>query len=661
MNKFVKIVILSFTFGAAVFAQTQPPYRFVPIPQGLPGYEQLASNHVADIWADHAQKKMIVATDRGLSISNDGGNTFETRTIANGLMSNVISDVTSDGQKISIAHRALGGSIFESTDPQHEIFDPMPNQGTTILHRAHATKDHAAVRSVTNYLNPPGTSFYPTRLNFHATSKGVFQTCDDDVEKVKKMLMDEKSVKVYRSQFLNEIPKAKINGVYLQQKVFPGKIIPPLNLTKERIETRPGHLFVATEKGLYISEGETPYLCNPKKDPIPFRWVLKDTAVKNVFVDPNGTEDNVTDDALYVSTNEGVKVSIDFGQTFSTIAIATTAINNFNVHDVALDTLNRIYGATANGIYRSTDAGQTFASFPNATGVLSGKSVYHVFALPGKILATTGQTENQLWKKHANSADFSKVTFTNQQGIDVSNDLRTFGLAQIQDGDPIYAATSRGVAVSKDNGKTFDLREFSYAAKTCSNCPRTDFVSFYQVFVGPSDHVFFSSSRYGIVIFDKDLQNVASLNQYKGFSPSFDDGIVTYNFNMHSAWLHMSGTDLYELFYVPSQNVSGFFGCDLAGPSACAMGSIVYNLSDPFSRTTFGAFAAKDDLVLIGKEYGLSYSTDHGRSFDLQSIDRYPVDTDTYASHARIRANTIRISQDQSIYLSTNEGLMRTY
>ena len=69
--------------------------EYISLPHSLNSFKEIGSNYVNDVHVvgTGATAQVFAATSQGLSISNDGGATFTTKTTANGLGSNTVYDV----------------------------------------------------------------------------------------------------------------------------------------------------------------------------------------------------------------------------------------------------------------------------------------------------------------------------------------------------------------------------------------------------------------------------------------------------------------------------------------------------------------------------------------------------------------------------------------
>ena len=158
---------------------------------------------------------------------------------------------------------------------------------------------------------------------------------------------------------------------------------------------------------------------------------LGDLNIEDIFVQ-NGI--------IYVATWGGVSISKDDGKSFTN---HTKGLLNHKILSIVVDKKQTIYaGPVAGGIAISKDGGKTFTSYIHGIGRNSAKDIF--VDNEGIIYVAVGM----------------RVCISRDGGITFESAVDGLGGRRIEavfvsDGI-IYAGTSRGLAISKNNGKSFE-------------------------------------------------------------------------------------------------------------------------------------------------------------------------------------------------------------
>jgi hypothetical protein len=147
---------------------------------------------------------------------------------------------------------------------------------------------------------------------------------------------------------------------------------------------------------------------------------------------------------VYAVTNgDGLSISFDGGNTFTTRTTADGLLSNF-VQGVYANG-STVYAATQGGLSISTNSGNSFITKTTADGLLSN-NVIGVYAIGSTVYAATQGSGLSISLDSGNSFTINKTT---------ANGLGSDGLFRVYaDGLTVYAATQGGLSISFDGGAT---------------------------------------------------------------------------------------------------------------------------------------------------------------------------------------------------------------
>jgi len=332
------------------------------------------SNSITKIFV--SSSKTYLATSNGLSISNDIGHVFTNKTTAQGLGVNNVYDVFVAGQNVYTAE--LNGGFSLSTD-----------EGISFTNKT--TSDGLGSNLLFGVFSESGIMYAATALGLSISTDGG-------------------------TNFIN---KTTTNGL--------GN-----NLTRD-VHAIGKNVYVATNGGLSISTDSGNNFVNKTTG----NGLGSDT-VNGVFVD--GTN-------VYVATSSGLSISTDSGTSFTNKTTTDNLVNN-NIQDVFVVGSN-VYVATLGGVSISTDGGTTFSTSNNATtsNGLGHNNVFGIFVLNSVIYAATKggvSISHDLGKSYLNK--------TTAQGLG-NNEVHDVVVVN----NKLYAGTIGGLSISTFENKCTSL------------------------------------------------------------------------------------------------------------------------------------------------------------------------------------------------------------
>lgn len=404
-----------------ILGPSGPTTEYITIPQGLPGYNKIASNYVNCIHFD-SQGKLYLCTDGGLSISNDAGATFTTKTTSNGLITNQVMDIVTDSNGVIYAAIFENGIVY-STD-NGETFTPitgLPSSTVNTLFEKDG-KIYAGCygltiisnlgETITNYQtnnsNLPNNSIQSIYVDsndiiYVATSSGLSISVDNGAS--------------YTTIGVAEgITNLNLKAVFVSSS---GKVIIGSNdhlfISQDNYATRDSNNQLALDSNGFTKQN------------------VANNTVKSVLEDSNGI--------IFAVTNFGFTKLTNNNGTIST----SNKLIGPSLFDVALDSSGNIYVTSDLGLYISTDQGANYNLTSTSTGI--ARSI---------IKDIEFDSQNNLYV----ATDYGGLAISNDEGstFTVKTNMaskRVYGIAIDQTNDKIFLATYSGISISDDYGETF--------------------------------------------------------------------------------------------------------------------------------------------------------------------------------------------------------------
>ncbi|MCF6776641.1 PQQ-binding-like beta-propeller repeat protein [Thiotrichales bacterium 19X7-9] len=359
---------------------------------------------------------IYASTENGLSISNDQGKSWNNKTTANGLSDNKVLQVALDVNNIIYAATANGLSI--SSDNGEHFTSFTTNDG--IL--SNATNSVSVVNGILYVTTDSGLS---VTNDLGETNKKNWLSITTDNGLLSNALFDtlvtDNAIYVASDKGLSKVEVDTTDIQNLQDLVFQtilsGVKVYSLKYTN-------GILYASTNQGLYISydNGET--------------FTLKN--VINGLTNSQLWQVSVLGSNLYVATNSGIDVTTTEGLDFT----SPTDLNNLTIKKI-IAIGKTLYVATSQGVAISPDNGI------NWQFSLSNEYINSIYVNGNSIYAAT--YANGLYISDDLGQTWSHIT-TNE-GL-ISNDTKSVVFAN----NTLYVGTGKGLSILENHSGTWEVK-----------------------------------------------------------------------------------------------------------------------------------------------------------------------------------------------------------
>jgi subtilisin family serine protease/ligand-binding sensor domain-containing protein len=406
---------------------------FITLPQGASSYNQLSSNWVNAIVIDGS--KLYVGTNAGLSISNNAGATFSTKTTLSGLGSNEIQGVaarnnyiyagTNSGLSISVdggntfsTKKLLTGTIYQQISKV--VLDDLGNlyclsNGGDVgsINNIYKSTNNGVSFSVV--LSSPGSS---SIIDFTVGRDGKLYALRSD----KKVLTS-----INSGQNFTTISDVNLNSFNSPQKISvdsTGIIY---------ISTNYSGLLISYDHGInYINKTVSNGLISNN--------------LRDVYVDNS--------DILYAGSTNGLSVSNNYGNNFTNNYTSNGMWGTNVVGVTTTDSNGTIYAGTSGGLLISSNNGTNFSSF-FSNNSLKRNIINDIFvASDGKIYLTSYDSGLFI------SGD-GGLTFTNKTREN-ANLAQNLVYSVLEHNGTIYVGTFSGLSISTNGGNSFTNRTIAH-------------------------------------------------------------------------------------------------------------------------------------------------------------------------------------------------------
>ncbi len=334
----------------------------------------LGDNVVNDVFA--AGNRVYAATNKGLSISTDGGKTFTNQALNGGV---AVSKVYADGNKV---YCAFIGKIAYSTDggQNFSLVQVAPDFGISSLFVTGNT-----------VITPSGSS---GRYGISTDGGQTFTVKTiDALQRTGGRLTSVFGVNgnIYMTATA-AIPKATNQGIYISTnggESVSGNAAIALTLITKAVYATNSAIYIATTAGLYVStNGGTSFSIRTKTNG------LGSNSVNDVFA---------IDNRVYAATDNGLSVSTDGGANF---------VNYTTAHGLAAAKINAVHveGTT---VYAATAAGLSVSDFAVLVTTPGNtiQAISSVNATPGQSITLTA-TPNTGYLWNQNNANTQSIVVT---------------------------------------------------------------------------------------------------------------------------------------------------------------------------------------------------------------------------------------------------------
>lgn len=281
----------------------------------------IASAHTNQIFTDPTTNIMYVGTDTGLSISSDGGKTFTTKTIADGLNNLDVVSVMANGENVYAATK-------DTINVSHD-------EGKTFTAIDAKTFNGATISYITGSPTDPNTIYV-------GTDKGLYLSSDQG----KTFTADSYITSAVHSIYINSAGIYYVStdtGISYMGSGGPGDVTTiqvtnsqgPLAVFSAYVSDDGKTIFAATSDGLYQSTDSGNSFTKTSNLQLP---------TQNIH------SVQMLNSTIYVSSDAGMAESTDGGKTFSTdpfslIDNAKLSVNNAAILD------GQLWVSTRSGIF----------------------------------------------------------------------------------------------------------------------------------------------------------------------------------------------------------------------------------------------------------------------------------------------------------------------
>ena len=616
VNQIANVVM---TYGSSSSTGTLTyPVSLIALKKGafisLPSFKKgssLATDFIDDVVVRHNGQDWFIATNGGLSISHDGGLSFRTDTMNDGLVSNTINAVVVSEDEQTIATASIqglsvstdGGFTFTAKNISQVGETPVVSDVAIAGHKIYAVLYGASVK-VSSDQGQTFQSLSNIDEPYHIS------VSDNGNVMVITRIADEVDISSDGGQSFLHITPSTLGIPSVISLSFSsiamssdGSVIDILNNDNQLIQSNNtgGHFSL-------LSTGQS--------------------TISNVSVSSDGQK-------IFLSTPNGVGVSTDAGASF-----VLKPINNGNnsnsvnkvTYDDATDT---IYAATEYGLNILKSGELTFINHLTTQGLATGSSnTFIVDTNRSKIFAAPSSFGLQVSSDNGN-------TFSTVPGF--LDDEYIYRLAQSSDGETIYTASvtgtfsqwTRGIRVSEDGGQTFS------APVTLCNQNNASVRSMYVNPVSGKVYLLlvdaFGSQDMVLAITDRSLNNAQCLSPSNSALPT---GIIT----------SVVATEDDQTVYLGGY---GFDGLGVLTNNAGSFAVLRTGLSpSPSSTITFLHLDANDQHIYAAARSGLAVTGNEGGSFSTYTQAQGLADTEV---------NYVTTFDNDTAWLvSTNLGLSIT-
>jgi hypothetical protein len=584
INKVNQIANVVMTYGTSSSTATLTyPVSLIALKKGtfisLPAFKKgssLATDNMYDVVVRHNGQDWFIATNGGLSISHDGGLSFRTYTMNDGLVSNAINAVavSEDGQIIAAAsNQGLsvstdGGLTFTAKDLAPVGETNYVSDVAIIGHKIYAVLFGASVKVSSDQ----GQTFqslsnvdYPYHISVSDNGSILaISRLDDEVD----ISSDGGQSFSHISSSTLDIPTVASLAYSSIAMSSDGSVIDILN--------NDGQLIQSDDTGVHFSLITTESL-----------------TISNVSLSSNGQK-------IFLSTTNGVAVSTDAGASFVLKPIDNGHNSNFVNNVTYDDATDTIYAATEYGLNILKNGELTFVNHLTTQGLTTGSSnTFIVDTNRSKIFAASSSFGLQVSSDDGN-------TFSTVPGF--LDDEYIYRLAQSSDGQTIYTASvsgtffqwTRGIRVSEDGGQTFS------APVTLCNQNNASVRSMYVNPVSGKVYLLlvdaFGSQDMVLAITDRSLNNAQCLSPSNSALPS--GTLTSVVATPDDQTVYLGGYDFDGLGVLT--NNGGSFAILPTGLSP-----------SPSSTITFLHLDANDQHIYAASQSGLAVSPNGGHDFSI--------------------------------------------
>jgi ligand-binding sensor domain-containing protein len=474
-------------------------------------YEKIASNHINDIKSD-STGKLYVATVGGLSISTDGGITFTTKTISDGIGINYIRRIFIDsnddvylatGEGVSISRD--GGQTFT-----HNIVNGL---GTNGYNTGSVAVDSSGIIFAAGwglgvYVSNDGGISYVNKNTSDGlgsnTTNDVFIDSNDKVyiATTSGISISSDSGTSFTNITGNGLNHSNIRSVYVDSlfKIYVmtgSSLCSSINAGSSFSCSSPsggGRINSDATGNIYVGSYSSGYYFSSDNGATFTNKTIVDGLLSNtvsfVYKDPLSSK-------TYAGAFDGISVSTDNGNSFTSSITTQHSLGFHDIISMYVDQSDNIYLgsyssglASAGGLYISKDAGRTFSLKSTIDG-LGNMTINDIFvdstnrflvATEGGLSISTdggesftsysmtdGLPHHNVLSVSANAAgDIFAATYggglsiTTDAGATFTTKTTVDGLGsnQVRDlfvdsSNNIYAATNGGLSISLDGGASF--------------------------------------------------------------------------------------------------------------------------------------------------------------------------------------------------------------
>lgn len=414
------------------------------IPHDFVGFNSLPSNWVNSSWIDG--NNWLIATDGGLSISQDGGSSYSNITTKNGLGSNRVNKVKNFGGTIYAA--TVGGLSYSNNNGNSfNNLSTYKGLGSNMIYDVEIVGDKifAATSAGLSTSNNGGVSFtnlfqsntiyeidHQGSVVVVGSYNGVYVSLDGGNNFSLKTTANGLGSNLVKSVDINsdgQICAGTSKGIFISSdngSTFSEKVVSGTsNPYVYEIKCSGSNIYAATNQGFFIStnQGSSFTLYSSLQG-------LQASIINDIFLDTNGK--------VYLSHTSGIAITADNGQSFSNIKSSNGLASSY---------VNKTYVSKGNYLYVSTSKGNSYIDANLVGGFLPG--------LSGKYVSQ-GDSTLPVW-----SISSATKIYKNSSVLKTSGIVGKVGGIFVTSSDDIYVNTSSGLAYSAAGNEVAGSRNFS--------------------------------------------------------------------------------------------------------------------------------------------------------------------------------------------------------
>lgn len=416
----MKTSAVTASVSAAAYMGLMSNTQFANLPQNYGSYNELPTNALRTPYV--SGNSIYIPSDRGVSISHDGGATFSTKTFAQGLRCNNAYGVSLDSSGRIFVATSCGLSV--STDGGN-TFSNTPLSGSLLSVYISGSVIYVGHYNGGMSFSTDGGASFTNRTTAHGLASNY----------VTGFFVDGTTVYAYHSTYASTGFSYSTNGCtsFLIRNQATNSL--PSN-SVYGIWANGAIIYAATSGGVGIStDGGVTFSTRTTTQG------LGHNMVRSIAVLSGN---------IYAGTNSGVSVSTNSGTSFTNYAGCGAA-------EGMATNGTRVYIATwGNGLYYTDNGGVTCNQRSMNQG-LRDVIVSDVYVDGNYVVAST-------WGGLAISND-GGATFNNRTPANSSiGDWSVYGIQVV--GSTIYAATFGGLSISTDGGISFTTRTLAHGLAT---------------------------------------------------------------------------------------------------------------------------------------------------------------------------------------------------